>query len=532
MINSLLPPIPDQVRAKVQDILPIIRKNNLKGMICPAGGFTASLFLEGLLSNREIIGLIDNDESKHGTLVAGLPVTAISSIKINPPDFIIVASLSFNKEILAQLLPLSRRYGFKLMDICSSPDPSLHALPFLNSCLPPIPKVIIDNLKKHIPALISNHSRTLLYSDSSLTANLWKRGVFSEINVIGIIDRFIQASGSECHGLRAYTPDQIEMIDADSILFMNPTCDPKITNDFCMLARSRSLQIIDLCEGMTPDGFQSELAESFGRNIWTNRIEEWPTRKVQVSIPGKELCDSLCALSAAREFARRHPNVEVQFQYVPDIIRAYNDDLVRYRNGGYIIPDHSRHFLCERSNSLGGNYQGCFHLSLGLNFSVPPKPELPMLAPADDKKPRSYISLCADVMSSEQLQYIARTAPLPIVCAGHWGKYKSKIDNVEYIDNSPLELLRLIQHAAVVLTNRSAPAHIAAGYNIPSVVWTPGDDYDWHLNYPSWSHHLIQSTDHLFIDHIGYFIDSLINANQVPVLIQTENSKSDTILLR
>jgi hypothetical protein len=261
-------------------------------------------------------------------------------------------------------------------------------------------------------------------------------------------------------------------------------------------------------------------------------MEEWPARKVQVGIPGQELCDSLCALSAAREFARRHPNVEVQFQYIPDIVSAYNDDLVRHGNGGYIIPDHSRHFLCERSNSLGINYQGCFYLSLGLNFSVPPKPELPMLAPTDDKKPRSYIALCADVMSSEQLKSIARTAPFPIVCVGHWGKYQSKINNVEYIDGSPLELLRLIQHAAVVLTNRSAPAHIAAGYNVPSIVWTPGDDYDWHLNYPSWSHHRIQFADHLFIDPIEKTIDSLINANPVPILIQTQDLKSDTILLR
>jgi hypothetical protein len=155
-----------------------------------------------------------------------------------------------------------------------------------------------------------------------------------------------------------------------------------------------------------------------------------------------------------------------------------------------------------------------------------------MLAPTDDKKPRSYIALCADVMSSEQLKSIARTAPFPIVCVGHWGKYQSKINNVEYIDGSPLELLRLIQHAAVVLTNRSAPAHIAAGYNVPSIVWTPGDDYDWHLNYPSWSHHRIQFADHLFIDPIEKTIDSLINANPVPILIQTQDLKSDTILLR
>ena len=52
-----------------------------------------------------------------------------------------------------------------------------------------------------------------------------------------------------------------------------------------------------------------------------------------------------------------------------------------------------------------------------------------------------------------------------------------------------IDVIRCVQHAALVLTPRSASAHIAAAYRIPSFCWLPEDGENWHLDYPSWNHH-------------------------------------------
>src|SRR5205823_2092780 len=196
-------PIPDQVRANLNAFLPGIRKKKLKGMICPAGGLTTSLFAEGILSDKEISGFLDNDETKHGTQFAGLPVNPLSSIAENPPDFVILASMTFRMQIRAQLLPFSRRHGFKLHDICDLPT-SVSPVRF-DSCLCPIPTVVLENLKKRIPSLISNRSKVVLYPNNSVTLSLWERGVFSNVDVRGIVDS-----------------DQLDRLEADVLLVTEP----------------------------------------------------------------------------------------------------------------------------------------------------------------------------------------------------------------------------------------------------------------------------------------------------------------------
>jgi hypothetical protein len=516
--NSAIP-IPDQVRAKLLSLLPGIRKKKLKGMVCPAGGFTAALFWESLLSDEEIIGFLDNDKAKHGTLIAGLPVNPIPSIATNPPDFVIVASMSFNKEIFSQLLPFSRRHGFKLLDICNAPAPPL--LPFVNSRLAPIPSVILKNISKQIPSLISRSSRILLYPNNPLMLNLWLRGVFANLDVVGIIDCDKQLAGTDCHGLRIYSPGQLDRFEADIILAAKPGCHNPIAAELRTLAPGCLLDIVDLCEGMAVDDYRSELAACLGRQIWENRMEGLPVHKVQIGTSNQNICDLLCALSAAREFARRNPELEVQFQYLPEIVDAYDDDLVRPGNGGYIIPNYSEQFLSERDSSIASNYQGGYYLGLALNFAVPPRPELPIMPAVKGLQPRSYIVLATgaegltSTLSLEQLNSLVQTAPLPVVCIGN-ATARPGIKGADYFNGPPLAMLRLIQHASVVLTSRTTPAHIAAAYEVPSVVWIPEDGYDWHIDYPAWNHRRIPVATHGFIDRVREALESLTGSNQGP----------------
>jgi hypothetical protein len=114
-------PIPDHVREKVRHYLPGLTVVERKGMICPAGGLAASLLPDLIASGVEITALLDNNTAKHGTTIEGLPVLPLSSIENELPDFILVATISFRTELLAQLQSLEHRFGFRIIDLCDSP---------------------------------------------------------------------------------------------------------------------------------------------------------------------------------------------------------------------------------------------------------------------------------------------------------------------------------------------------------------------------------------------------------------------------
>jgi len=522
MRSAVPSPVPDQVYSKLRELLPGIRQKKMKGMVCPAGGFAASLFADNLLSREEIVGFLDNDAGKHGMLLAGLPVRPVSAVEANLPDFVMVASLSFSKEIIAQLRPLSRQHHFKLLDI-SIPDPNLHkTLPFVNSCLPPIPAVVLENFKARLPVQISRGSRVFLHA-SPIATNLWMRGVFAGIDVVGIVD-FDRQLGPECLGLKVYSPDQVERLEADALIAADP--------EFTEKAVRFSLKIINLCEGMTSESYRTEWAKSLETQIWANCLPEFPARKVQIWIQRQNFGDAICGLTAAREFARRHPDLSVEFQFLPEIVRAYGDDLVRSGSSGYVIPDQSGRFLSEKWNSVVGNYQGSYYLGLGMDFDMLPRPELPILQPARSLAPRSFIALYPgiegvhSIPAIEQLEGIVRAASLPVFCIGD-GLIRPVIRGIDYsFAGSTMEMLRLIQHAALVITPRSAPAHIAAAYSVPSIVWSSNDPFEWHIDYHGWNHRCIAPTCDGFFDRVSAAVESLLFEPQVQIESRASGSIS------
>lgn len=84
------------------------------------------------------------------------------------------------------------------------------------------------------------------------------------------------------------------------------------------------------------------------------------------------------------------------------------------------------------------------------------------------------------------LQHLIDASPLPVFLAGRKGSGKGLLGIDTSFAGDELDMLRLIQNAALILTPRSATAHIAAGYGIPSIVWLPDDYLNWHLDYPNW----------------------------------------------
>jgi len=509
MIYSQQPPIPESVRAGINQLLPGIRKKSLKGMICPAGGFSASLLTSGFLTDQEIVGFLDNDKKKQGTYISGLPVHAIECIESNVPDFVIVASLSFSKEIVQQLRPLSRKYHFKILDI-SIPDSNLHkTLPFMHTRLEPYPEQIIDGLMNRLRSLKTRGVSVLLYSTHSAVTNLWMRGLFAGIDVVGIVDNDLPR-GSDCHGLKVYHCETAALAGADAIVVADIGEKP---NSF-----PPGVEIIQLYEGLCMEDLRNAWSRYLEKIIWVNRLQDFPCSKVQVWMRGKSLGETLCAISAARDFARKYPDLSVECQQLPEILDAYGDNLVRPGNSGYVIPNQADRFLAERDQSIACNYQGCFHLGLGMNFCVAPKPELPLLPAIEGLAPRSYIAVCPGVQGAEaipfdeQMESIIDNVQLPVYCIGD-GATRCTIQGMDYsLLGSPLQSLRVIQHAAAVLTPRSAAAHISAGYDVPAIVWESGDSYDWHTDYPFWNARRIRPFERKFVDIVAGMLEELLFA--------------------
>src|SRR2546422_9945218 len=339
--------------------------------------------------------------------------------------------------------------------------------PHLNLHLAQVPNAIRQNLKTYLSPLVNNRARTLLYLDPVLTANLWARGTFSDLELVGVLSEDFRPYRGELPGLNVYSLDQLEHLTPDAVIISDYRFHREISEELSPLSKKFGFQIIDLCIGFEDVSFRREWAEAMTRHIYANELPDWPARKVNISVPSQwGLGDKLCALSTAREIARRHPKLKVHFESFPEIVTAYGDTLVEPGRGGYVVPCSDHYFYRDRKRSLAANSLGCYYLNAGLHFDVPPCLDLPPLPPCPDFNARSYIALQPHAgwakpnISRRHLEFIVRMAPLPVVVVGRPDTPRDiKGANFDHL-GEPIEMLRIIQHAAILLTPRSASAHI------------------------------------------------------------------------
>jgi hypothetical protein len=366
--------------------------------------------------------------------------------------------------------------------------------PYLFLNLMPVPRAVQDNLLRSLPGLLPGRSRVLLYSDSVLTRNLWVRGAFAGLRVLGILDRDAGKAGTESQGLPLLPLEALRELKPDAVLVTHLRQHGAIARDLAPLGRELGFQVLDLCSGFSWEDGRHEFAAQVQERLWDNLLEGFPRPPLEVWIPPQwGFGDRLCALSAARELARRNPGQRVLYSYLPEVVAAYGDALVQAGSGGYQVPDQSCWFHYDRDASLAGNYLGCYYLGLGLDFTAGPLPELPPVPPLPGLAPGSYLALqpragsAKPDPSDEALQALVEAASLPVVAAGAPGTART-LRGVDYSHlGGEVAMLSVIRHAALFLGPRSAGAHIAAGYRVPAVIWTPEDGLDWGLDYPGWS---------------------------------------------
>jgi len=215
-----------------------------------------------------------------------------------------------------------------------------------------------------------------------------------------------------------------------------------------------------------------------------------PKKSITFAPPSGCLGDLVCLISAARRLARQHPELAVSVQTDSKIIEAFGDDLITVTSSDNTIPVKVEKL--HRGGLAGkyGNYVGTYCAALGAEIDRLAAPELPAVGPPPYLEPGSYValqpfSLTAENPPQESIRQLIRAmrkiAPVVIV-----GKPDTpKHEDATYCLGDEMSLLSVVAHARLVLTPRSASAHVAAGYGVPHVVWVPDDGENWHINYPN-----------------------------------------------
>lgn len=420
---------------------------------------------------------------------------------------------------------------------------------FMQSYLAPIPSVVIKNYNSFVAPYLNQDKRVLLAPHCELVFNLLYRGYFQGINMLGALDRNRNKIGKSGNGVIAYSYDTLEELKPDIVMVANTRYHNEIYNDLKAVKLLFGFELIDLCENYNHIEFRKELAEALDcRAIARLRpgcvnvpkmITSNSEMKVEVVVEtGWGLGDKLCALSAAREFARRNPNLRVYFNTLSKIVSAYDDELVHLGLGAYPLPENFALFHREKDSSPAANYLGCYFLGLGLNFTDNPQLDLPAVPPLEGLVPGKYLALQPTAnwakpnLSLDAIKQLIKASPLPVVLTGEYIPVNTKEQvseeererinhelitagaDVSFIGDE-LNMLRLIRHAAMVVAPRSASAHIAAGYGVKSVVWVPTDGENWHLDYPCWPHRRVIVSEPHAIDKIISEMNSLFENNKL-----------------
>jgi ADP-heptose:LPS heptosyltransferase len=101
---------------------------------------------------------------------------------------------------------------------------------------------------------------------------------------------------------------------------------------------------------------------------------------------------------------------------------------------------------------------------------------------------------------------------IPVYAIGMRSPNDPIVDDSQMREDVP-HLLSMIAHATFVLTPRSASAHVAAAYGVPSVVWVPRDGENWHLDYPNWNTRRLEDFGEDPAPAIREFLSTIVKAS-------------------
>lgn len=217
--------------------------------------------------------------------------------------------------------------------------------------------------------------------------------------------------------------------------------------------------------------------------------------------------DHLAMACAARDVARRDGRrVPVVSRLIDDLLSAYGDGLlevvaadasVRQERGlmDRIWQAHRRQSGTPHAMYFR-NYLGTFRWLLGLEVGECPRYALPDLPYTEGLPPTPYAVIQPrSVRAANPGPDLLQPLVYRLLEAG-WRVYgvgkqntRQELQGVDWsmLRNSALHMACVIRHAALVLSPRSFAAHLAAGYNVPCLLWLPDDGENWHMDFEPWT---------------------------------------------
>lgn len=111
-----------------------------------------------------------------------------------------------------------------------------------------IPNYVHLALQEDLQRLIKEGHRCLIYSAGALTQTLFKKGYFSNLNIVGIIDRNLNAYPRELFNIEVIHPKDIEKKSPDAILICSTRFHLEIITSLLSTNLSNKIEIIDLCK--------------------------------------------------------------------------------------------------------------------------------------------------------------------------------------------------------------------------------------------------------------------------------------------
>lgn len=201
--------------------------------------------------------------------------------------------------------------------------------------------------------------------------------------------------------------------------------------------------------------------------------------------------DVVCLLSACREFARRTGN-PVYTDQMPDVVETYRDPNLRVGTQGvrFSISPQKAHRIKEAGDY--GNYYGTYLASMGLlrkgDF---PTLDLPVMEKMESYAVIQPISVFAKNPSLGYLQALVdnfrKMTGKEVYVIGKKDTPRTLKDvHYDLLQDSIVNIMKVIQSASFVMAPRSLSAHLAAGYGRPAFIWVQDDGENWHLNYNGW----------------------------------------------
>lgn len=225
------------------------------------------------------------------------------------------------------------------------------------------------------------------------------------------------------------------------------------------------------------------------------------------TIPDWGLGDKLCLVSAARLYARLHPEEKTSVKItpplrngpdvIPALVAAYKDSLLAppEQAGSEEISLQAAASAGGRSPLAAGNqtYYGIFLAAMGCLENAEPfaTPELPRVTPRFPG--RVIIQLRSHFARNPPASFLLQVAntvcdelgiePIAVGLPSGRDAFPGLPVDYSFMKDDVVGLLEAISGAGLVLTPRSASVHIAAGYNVPTCMWSPPDNENWGYRY-------------------------------------------------